>query len=210
MPRLSAHQRLAAVIGIALLIPIIPFVLIGELPGERWLSAADDNALAFGMLGAGLLASDVFLPVPSSIVGTLLGARLGFWSGLAWCWAGLTLGNLLAYLAGRLLLSGLGTRLADAPTLLAVFASRPVPVLAEAAAFTAGAGRTPASGFLLAAGSGNLIYALALAGNGAALLPDAVLGPGLLVPMLVPVAAWLIWRWMARRGRAPAQTERGD
>lgn len=201
MARLSRARRFALVLGIALLIPIVPFVLIGEVPGERWLSAADDNALTFGLAGASLLAADFLLPVPSSFVGTVLGARLGFLPGLAWCWTGLTLGNLLAYAAGRLLLSRFGDALPTAPTLLAVFASRPVPVLAEAAAFTAGAERAPLVGFLLAAGAGNLVYALALTGNGAALLPDAVLGPGLLVPMLLPVAAWLAWRWLARRDR---------
>jgi uncharacterized membrane protein YdjX (TVP38/TMEM64 family) len=209
MAQLSRTQRIALVIAIALLIPILPFALIGELPGERWLSAADDNALAFGLLGAGLLASDVLLPIPSSIVGTLLGARLGFVPGLAWCWAGLTLGNLAAYAAGRLLLSGLAATLPTAPTLLAVFASRPVPVLAEAAAFTAGAEGMSVGGFLLAAAAGNLIYAGALTGNGAALLPDAVLGPGLLLPMLLPVAAWLLWRWLSRRGRPPGEPETG-
>ena len=41
-----------------------------------------------------------------------------------------------------------------------------------------------------------------LAGNGAALLPDALAGPGLILPMALPVAAWLLWRWLARRKSA--------
>lgn len=206
MARLSQARRFALVLGVALLVPIVPFLLIGEVPGERWLSAADDDALTFGLAGAGLLAADFLLPVPSSFVGTALGARLGFLPGLAWCWAGLTLGNLLAYAAGRLFLSRFGDALPTTPTLLAVFASRPVPVLAEAAAFTAGAERVSAVGFLLAAAAGNLVYALALTGNGATLLPDAVLGPGLFVPMLLPVAAWLAWRWLARREGAEPES----
>ena len=39
-----------------------------------------------------------------------------------------------------------------------------------------------------------MIYAGALALNGAQLVPDAPIGPGLLLPMLLPAAAWLIWR----------------
>jgi uncharacterized membrane protein YdjX (TVP38/TMEM64 family) len=206
MSRLNPAGRFALIGAIALLIPILPFVVVGELPGDRWLSNADDNAFAFGLLGAGLLTSDVLLPIPSSIIGTLLGARLGFLSGLAWSWIGLTLGNLIAYGAGRLLLSRLAAPLPVAPTLLAVFASRPVPVLAEAAAFTAGAARAPASTFLLSAAAGNLIYALMLAGNGATLLPQALVGPGLLVPMVLPAVAWLVWR----RNRAPAAPRAND
>jgi membrane protein DedA with SNARE-associated domain len=206
MTRLNAAGRLALVVGIALLIPILPFVMVGELPGERWLSHADENAFAFGLLGAGLLTSDVLLPIPSSIIGTLLGARLGFLSGLTWTWLGLSLGHLIAYGMGRLLLSRLTTKLPVAPTLLAVFVSRPVPVLAEAAAFTAGAARVSAGSFLLSAAAGNLIYALVLAGNGATLVPQALLGPGLLVPMTLPVLAWLLWRRLRTSGGP--QTER--
>jgi len=193
------RTRLVLVIVIALLIPIIPFAIIGELPGERWLSASDDNALLFGLSGGGLLAADVLLPIPSSIVGTLLGARLGFVVGGLWAWSGLLLGNLIGFFLGRLLLSRYVGDLPTTPTLLILFASRPVPVLAEAVTFAAGAGKMPLLPFLGVSALGNGLYALALAGNGAALLPDALLGPGLVVPMLLPVVAWSLWRWLARR-----------
>jgi len=90
-------MRQLVVIITALLIPILPFVIIGELPGERWLSAVDDNALLFGLTGSGLLALDIFLPIPSSILGTILGARLGFWPGTLCTWTGLVAGNLLGF-----------------------------------------------------------------------------------------------------------------
>lgn len=189
----------ALVIAGALLIPIVPYVFIGELPGEHWLSATDDNAFLFGLTAAALLTADVLVPVPSSIVGTLLGARLGFVQGLLWCWTGLLLGNLLGYLMGRLLLSRFGEHLPQAPTLVALFLSRPVPVFAEAVTFTAGAERTPITHFLAVTAAGNLMYALALSANGAALLPDALAGPGLVLPMALPVIAWLVWRLMEGR-----------
>ncbi len=192
--------RLTIIIIVALLIPIIPFAVIGELPGEQWLSATDDNSLLFGATGCGLLAADILLPVPSSIVGTMLGARLGFLAGVGWTWCGLMLASLLGYGAGRLLPVRTTTDLPQLPSLLVLFLSRPVPVLAEAASFTAGAGRMNLPGFLTATTAGNGLYALALAGNGAALLPDALAGPGLVLPMLLPVAAWLTWRWLAKRG----------
>ncbi len=65
------------------------------------MSATDDDALLFGLMGSGLLASDILLPIPSSIVGTLLGARLGFWAGLIAIWTGLMAGNILGYLLAR-------------------------------------------------------------------------------------------------------------
>jgi uncharacterized membrane protein YdjX (TVP38/TMEM64 family) len=114
---MPARLRLIIVVLLAVLIPVVPFVLLGELPGERWLSAADDNALQFALTGAGLLAADALLPVPSSILGTLLGARLGFLAGALSAWLGMLAGNLLAYAGGRLLLGRLRTPLPETPTL---------------------------------------------------------------------------------------------
>ncbi len=196
---MKPRTRLVLLVFTALLIPIVPFILIGELPGERWLSATDDDAFLFGLTASGLLASDILLPVPSSIVGTLLGARLGFLPGWLWGWAGLMLGNLAGYGAGRVLLSRFAEPLPKTPTLLVLFASRAVPVLAEAVTFTVGAEKMKLGTFLAVTAAGNALYALVLAGNGAALLPDRLVGPGLVVPMLLPVAAWLVWRWLARR-----------
>jgi len=187
------------VIVIALLIPITPFAVIGELPGERWLSATDHTARLFGATGAALLAGDVLLPIPSSIVGTLLGARLGLLPGWLWGWSGMVAGNLIGYGAGRLLFARLRTEVAQTPALLVLFASRPVPVLAEAICFAAGGARMAFLPFAAASIAGNALYALVLAGNGATLLPDALIGPGLAIPMLLPVAAWLIWRRLAAR-----------
>jgi uncharacterized membrane protein YdjX (TVP38/TMEM64 family) len=194
--------RSLAIITAALCIPLVPFFIIGELPGERWLSATDDAAGVFALAGAGLLAVDALLPIPSSIVGTMLGARLGFLSGFAAAFLGMMTGQVLAYAASRYVLRHRAQALPTAPTLAVLFLSRPVPVLAEAVAFAAGAARVSWSQFLLASGAGNLVYAGALALNGAALLPGELLGPGLVLPMLLPVAAWLVWRALHRRRSA--------
>lgn len=195
---MPAVLRPIIVVFLALLVSIVPFVLLGELPGERWLSAADDHAMQFALTGAGLLAADAVLPVPSSIMGTLLGARLGFLAGGFWTWAGMLAGHILAYAGGRLLLGRLRTPLPETPTLMVLFLSRPVPVLAEAAAIAAGAERVAFWPFVGACAAGDAVYALVLAGNGAALLPGALAGPGLIVPMALPVAAWWLWRRRAR------------
>ncbi|MDP1902511.1 MAG: hypothetical protein Q8K96_18980 [Rubrivivax sp.] len=192
MPRTSG--RAVFIIAAALCVPLLPFIVIGELPGERWLSANDNHSIRFALVGAGLLAADVLLPIPSSIVGTMLGARLGFGVGFATAFAGMMTGQSAAYFASRVVLRKRSGELPAAPTLAAVFLSRPVPVLAEAVAIAAGAARLSWPQFLLACGAGNGVYAGALALNGAQLVPGALVGPGLLLPMLLPVAAWLIWR----------------
>ncbi len=203
---MRALKNFTVVILLAMLIPIIPFVTIGELPGQRWLSATDENAFLFGITGMGLLALDVLLPIPSSIIGTMLGARLGFLSGLFWCWGGLVVGNCIGYLTGRLLLSRFAPEIRHLPTPWLLFITRPVPVLAEALTFTAGAEKMKLSTFLLVSASGNGIYSLALAGNGATLLPDALAGPGLALPMVLPVVCWLLWRWYARKNKIQPDT----
>lgn len=191
--------RLALMLLAALLVPIVPFALIGELPGERWLSRYDDDALIFGAAGAVLLCSDVLLPIPSSLIGSLLGGRLGFALGFCWTWLGLMTGSIIGYALGRLLPARFANELPRAPSLLVLFLSRPVPVFAEAAAITAGAERLTFLGFLFATAAGNLLYAAAMAGNGAALLPSGLAGPGLIAPMSVPVLAWLAWRALRKR-----------
>jgi len=190
--------RIAIVIFISLLIPIVPFAVIGELPGERWLSDTDQNAILFGATGAGLLAADVVLPVPASIVGSLMGARLGFWIGWLWSWSGLVAGNMLGFAVGWLLLRRLGKDIPAVPTLLLLFVSRPVPLLAEALTITAGAAGMGFRSFLAVSLTSNGIYTAALAASGTTLLPRDWLAPGIAVPLLIPVAAWLIWRRYAR------------
>lgn len=196
MPREALRTTL--IVAAALCVSSLPFVLVGELPGERWLSAQDAHASRFALVGAALLAADVLLPIPSSIVGTMLGARLGFGTGFAAAFVGMMAGQAAAYFASRWLLRGRQGELPTAPTLAAVFLSRPVPVLAEAVVFSAGAARLRWPQFLLACASGNAVYAAALALNGAELMPEAPIGPGLLLPMLLPVVGWWIWRRMRR------------
>ncbi len=200
--------RQLSVIIAALLIPIVPFVIIGELPGDKWLSSVDDNALLFGLAGSGILVLDMFIPVPSSIVGSLLGARLGFWGGFVATWSGLLIGHMFGYGVARFALGRLQPQLPEAPAMSIVFLSRPVPVLAEAIALTAGANGMPITRFMIACAAGNGIYAAALAANGATLLPKALIGPGLLLPMLLPVIAWLLWRWLAPAGKQPNRRTR--
>ncbi len=178
------------------LVPIVPFVILGELPGQRWLEQQDSD-FAIGVVGSALLASDVFLPIPSTVVGSLLGLRLGFVLGALWGWLGLFAGNLLGYAAGRLALRAAGIELPAWNTSALLFVTRPIPILAEAVAMAAGAGQVPFASFALAAALGNAVFALVLAASGAALLSDDWAGVGLAAPMALPVVGW----WLLRRWR---------
>jgi uncharacterized membrane protein YdjX (TVP38/TMEM64 family) len=53
-------------------------------------------ALALG----GLLAADIVLPVPSSIVNTAAGSLLGFWAGMGTAWVGLMVSAVGGYVLG--------------------------------------------------------------------------------------------------------------
>jgi len=160
---------------------LAPFLLwedrLSELAGR--LAAASRPAWLASTLLAGLLALDVLLPVPSSVVSTALGALLGFWKGAAVCWCGMTAGCLLGYALGsraarRAARSLVGERELErvsraserfGPWMILLF--RAVPVLAEASVIFAGiAGMAPAR-FLLVALSSNLGISLAYAGVGA-------------------------------------------
>lgn len=195
-------RRVLLVIGCAVLVPIVPFAVMGELPGQRWLDAQGEHALSIGAVGAALLAIDVLLPIPSSVLGALLGGRLGFTLGWFWAVLGLSVGSAVGYLLGRLwpvrFVEEMRGVTGEAPAVAAIVLSRPVPVLAEAISIAAGVTRVPPLRFALASLLGNALYAAAMAGNGAALLPEGLAGPGLVLPMIVPVAAWVIWRARAK------------
>ncbi|MDX2020073.1 MAG: hypothetical protein SF187_07510 [Deltaproteobacteria bacterium] len=195
-------RKIVAVVLATLAIPIIPFLVVGELPGQQWLEGHSARGLGVGGTGAVLLAMDVLLPIPSSLVGTLMGARLGVAAGFAWVAAGLIVGHLIGFALGRLWPARFAPTVAQAPTGLAVFLSRPVPVFAEAVAIAAGAARLPLGTYVLWCVSGDALYALVLAANGAQFLPENMVVWALLLPMALPVISWLAWRVWQRRKRA--------
>lgn len=196
-----AWKRALFVLLCAAIVPLVPFVLIGELPGERWLEAAGGDALAFGAMGGALLALDVLLPIPSSVIGALLGARLGFGLGFAFTFAGLCAGHAIGYGLGRLAPTRYASDLPEAPSAAVVLLTRSVPVFAEAVALAAGATRMPAWLFFGSAACGNAAYAGVLAADGAALLPAGIAGPGMIVPLALPVIAFLLYRALGARSR---------
>ncbi|MCP3140890.1 VTT domain-containing protein [Pyxidicoccus xibeiensis] len=160
---------------------LVPFALFGaelEAVAQRFLSVRPPPWQVALVLG-GLLAGDVLLPVPSSLVGTAAGGLLGFWGGLVTAWLGMMVGCVVGYglgaRAGTVALRRLTgdaevERLARAaerlgPWFLLVF--RAVPVLAETSVVFAGTGRMPRRTFLMVCALSNLGVSATYAALGA-------------------------------------------
>lgn len=187
--------------GLLLAGVLVPFALVGEaLESVIVAEAAQAEAgPRVGLVAALLLAADLLLPIPSSVVATAAGYLLGPAQGGAWVWLGLNLSVALGYLVGRQG-EGLALRLVGPDSLMqarslfsrhglwVLVLSRPVPVLAEATAVLAGLGAMPPGPLALTAGLSNLglaaLYAwVGSSGRGelglVALFGGAVLLPGL-------------------------------
>lgn len=136
------------------------------------------GAAAAGAI-AGLLALDVLLPVPSSLVSTAAAALLGFWLGAGVCWIGMMAGSFAGYGLGRWAARGFVQRLVGGEGLeragrmsarygdWAIVLCRAVPVLAEASVILAGITGMKTPRFLLVVAPSNLGIALAYAAVGA-------------------------------------------
>ena len=124
-----------------------------------------------------LLALDIILPVPSSIVSTAAGVLLGFWRGAAVVWSGMMVGCLLGYALGRRVSGAAGRFVGEdglrrAESLVdrygdwTIVMCRPVPVLAEASVVFAGLVRAPFGRFAALTALSNLGIALGYAAFG--------------------------------------------
>jgi uncharacterized membrane protein YdjX (TVP38/TMEM64 family) len=137
---------------VVLAVPIVPFLLFGAQI-EAALAAWKQNPPApwiVALAVIGLLATDIFLPIPSSLVSTLAGWQLGTVLGSLASWVGMSLGAVIGFVLarrfGQPLVAWL-TRPADlirtnrlaehfGPALLIL--GRGVPVLAEATVLLVG------------------------------------------------------------------------
>ncbi|KFA90824.1 hypothetical protein Q664_25900 [Archangium violaceum Cb vi76] len=140
-----------------------------QMPHSRGLSAV---ALA------GLLAADIVLPVPSSLVNLAAGSLLGSWVGTAVSWTGLMVSAVVGYLLGQgasatALRRLVGNSEGRAAAVIAthghwgLMVCRGVPVLAEASVVLAGFHRMPFRRFLAVCALSNLGIATAYSALGA-------------------------------------------
>ena len=194
--------------SVAVAVPLVPFLAFGTRLDHlvaRWLDPLPAPP-TLAAIEVGVLAADLLLPVPSSMVATLGGAQLGVAVGTACAWLGMTAGAMLGwwlgYTAGAASLSRLTAEEREHVTRqqrrygpFAVVLTRPLPLLAEAAAIMAGAAGMGWREFLLAAGSGNLAIALVWSIAGALGRQADSLQWVVVASLAVPVAiTWLVVR----------------
>jgi uncharacterized membrane protein YdjX (TVP38/TMEM64 family) len=165
---------------ILIAIVLVPFLLF-EKQFEQlatWLAQGNASGWATAAAIGALLALDVFLPVPSSIVSTGAGVLLGFWPGAAVIWIGMSLGCLSGYIFGayaavpaRRLVGADGLsragKVMDQYGPWAIVICRPIPVLAESSIVFAGLVRSPLGPFLWLTALADLGISIAYAAVGA-------------------------------------------
>jgi uncharacterized membrane protein YdjX (TVP38/TMEM64 family) len=217
-------RRPLLLLAAALLVPVVPFLFFGADLEQRvrgWLAADWSPAERF-LLIAGVLATDILLPVPSSAVSTYGGAMLGFVRGTLASWLGMSAGAIVGFALARLLGRPFARRfsadadLARTERLLqrygaaALIATRPVPVFAEACVLLVGVARMPWRRFLPAVLLSNLVVSAIYAACGAlARQQDAVIF-AVLAAALAPLAGMAAVRWRGRGVRGEARREKRD
>jgi uncharacterized membrane protein YdjX (TVP38/TMEM64 family) len=173
-------QLILTSVGLLVLLAV-PFVLWGDAEwlspdfARAHLSANQDRIIPIALM---IFVLDIALPVPASVVMTLLAGVLGFWMGLAVTLVGTTTSALVAYVLARIA-GRPGIQLVISPENLAriedqfeqkgmlfVCASRGLPILPEAASLLAGLGKMSFGRFLLASVAGTLPVAVLFCGLG--------------------------------------------
>jgi len=188
---------------------LVPFFLFEDYfngLAARLAAGEASSWLTASAIGA-MLASDVLLPIPSSIVSTLAGAMLGLWLGTAVVWVGMTAGCIFGYVLGakashraRRMVGPDGIdRAAGIMGRYGVWAlvmSRPVPVLAEASVVFAGIVQVPFRPFLLATSAANIGVALSYSAVGAFSMQMESFLLTFAGAMAVPLVGWLVARFL--------------
>jgi uncharacterized membrane protein YdjX (TVP38/TMEM64 family) len=185
---------------------MLPLLVLGDRV-DRWteitLRSLTGPGAVFGLV-VGLLALDTVLPVPSSILGTIAGYRLGFDGGSVAISLGLCSGNAVGYLIGRVAGSDALERLVGAeqlararalattrPGMTSLAVTRPVPLLSEATILLARAARTPPTRTLVVCALADCGMAMAYAGMGNAAHRSAALPLALAGSIGLPALALL-------------------
>ncbi len=152
------------------------------------------------LAGMGLLAADLLLPVPGTVVMSALGAVYGFWLGGLIASAGSMLAGMLGYLAGRFFTENFAKRWLGESDFekgrilfrrkggAVVAISRALPILPEVLACMAGLLRMPIGKFAgaLACGSVPMGFLFAWIGTVGRERP----GWGLAFSIALPAALW--------------------
>lgn len=196
------------IIALALAIPVVPFLLLGEqfeATVAAWLSQEWSAAARFGAIVL-VLAVDLLLPIPSSAVSTYGGGILGLWPATLASALGMTIGACIGFAIARLCGPRVLPRLAKREDLerldpfageygvLLLLTTRPLPILAEAAVVLLGALGLPWRRFVPPLVASNLVISFAYAALGAWAIEWEALPIAVGLSLAVPVAITLVVR----------------
>lgn len=192
--------RYAALGATVLAFVVVPWLLWGD-----WIEAQVEAAMrapeltpALAVSIALLLALDVLLPIPSSFVAVAAGVFLGFGLGSLTVLVGLTIGSVVGYIVGARVGRVVAQRMVGEDAWRQtehwaalhgsslVLALRPVPVLAEASTFFAGATRSNWRPYMVYSTFGNCAVALVYAGVGDASADTGNLEVALMTGCVLP------------------------
>ena len=214
--------------AIALIAVVVAFIAGSKLVLENllgfdlepwvrsWMAAAGPAGAATVI---GLLAADVFIPVPSSVVMILSGAAFGVWWGAIIAFIGSIAGEWLGFELARRYGSAWAARfIGDAREVsrlnamiakhgaAAVAVTRPLPVVMETMSLVAGVSAMRRTTFLLASVIGTLPIVVVYAYAGAASVETGSLVPALVI-LLAAGGAGLVW-YRATRPAPSSSTSR--
>lgn len=206
---MRSFWRPLLLVSVVLLIPIVPFLVWGEQL-ESWFDAWSQRGasqLTVAAVVAGLLATDIVLPIPSSLVSTFGGAQLGTLAGTLASWVGMTVSAVAGFALARWCGPAV-TRWLSRPEDVArveraserygpmfVVLARGVPVFAEASVLLLGIHQLSWRRFLPVMAASNLGIALAYSAFGTL----AARHQWLPLALGVSVALPLLWSTLARR-----------
>ncbi|GAC1032792.1 hypothetical protein thsps21_36210 [Pseudomonas sp. No.21] len=223
LSRRGPWEHLCLSLALFAVLVIVSFLLFEE-PMQRLLASLGQQpadpvrALNLAVLVIALLALDVVLPVPSSMVSLLAVAVLGAVGGYLVIFVGLCLGSLLGYWLGAgyfRIASGLldiedwrkAGRLANRLNTWSLICLRGVPVLAETSVLAAGMQRYPLRRFLVITTLANAGLAAVYGALGSFVAEDQVLLLAVMASMLLP-ALFLAGRGLlARRDLTTAASD---
>lgn len=200
-------------VALVLVLPLMLLALRGESfssLAQRWRVDPPEQSQMFVVVTA-VLASDVFLPVPSGPISTLAGSQLGFLAGTAASTLGMTLGGIVAFGMARRWGWPLAERLASKRQLdnmsqatsqqggWMVLLTRPLPILAEACVLLVGALQMRWRVFLPALLASNLVVASIYSALGQSAAQRGWLPAAVCVSIALP--GLVAWWWKRSLGK---------
>jgi uncharacterized membrane protein YdjX (TVP38/TMEM64 family) len=214
----SGFWRWVVVWVVLLAIPLVPFGILMTVyeqdPFEVMVRAVEGKAVA-GLICFSLLASDVFLPIPSSMVAVVSGGALGALAGGLLNWISITVGHSIGFALARKWGRPLVERFVGAAALTeadrawqrgataGLIISRPIPVLAEALSMFAGLTGFSWKRFVLVALVANAPHSFIYSWAGARFHDAGSLSALVLAGVGVPTLGYLGFIYWSRVRGAP-------